>query len=191
VSQPLAFRAQGNRGLRRAGWGRRPVRVSLDGGWLDIAEEHGPGTPLRLPVAAIERMRIGFVDARGGPFYLTTLWPAGDKPIKLAPLREDRLPYAAFARALAGQVAASRGLRAVERGDTWFGALLGPVLMGLVVVAALAVSIHALADEETLLRWVPAVIPALVFALLLSRYHAVHRPRPLADLAELDRQLPR
>jgi len=57
-------------------------------------------------------------------------------------------------------------LRAVERGDTWFGALLGPVLMGLVVVAALAVSIPVLADEETLLRWVPAVIPALRFGFL-------------------------
>lgn len=191
MSDPPAFRAQGNRGLRRAGWGARTLRVTLDGAWLDIADEQGPGAPLRLPVAAIERMRVGYVDARGGPFYLTTLWPAGERPIKLAPLREDRLPYAAFARALAGQVAATRGLRAVERGDTWFGALLGPVMSGLVVVAALAVSIHVLADEETLLRWVPAVIPALVFALLFSRYHAVHRPRSLADLAELDRQLPR
>ena len=40
-------------------------------------------------------------------------------------------------------------------------------------------------------RMTAGLIPALVFALLLSRYHAVHRPRSLTDLAELDRQLPR
>jgi hypothetical protein len=189
METPLTFRAHGNRRLRRAGAGGRAVRVSLDGAWLEFAGEQG--APLRLPVAAIERMRIGFVDARGGPFYMTTLWPAGDKPIKLSPLREDWLLYAAFARALAERVAASRGLRAVERGDTWFGALLGPVLTGLVLMASLAVCIHALADEETLLRWAPAVLPALVFGLLCWRYYAVHRPRAVAELGELERQLPR
>jgi hypothetical protein len=164
------------------------VHVSLDGAWLQFAGEQG--APLRLPVAAIERMRAGYTEGKGGPFYMTILWPAGEKPIKLSPLREDWPHYAAFTRALAGQVAASRGPRAVERGDTRFGALLGPVLMGLVLVASLAVCVHALADEETPLRWLPAVIPALVFALLCWRYHAVHRPRAVAELGELERQLP-
>ena len=183
-----AFRAHGNRRLRRAGAGGSPVRVSIDGAWLDIAGEQG--APLRLPVAAIERMRAGYTEGKGGPFYMTILWPAGDKPIELSPLREDWPPYAAFTRTLAGQVAASRGLRAVERGDTQFGALLGPVLMGLLLAASLAVCIYALADEPTPLRWLPAVIPTLLFALLYWRYHAVHRPRAVAELGELERQLP-
>ena len=184
-----AFRAYGNRRLRRTGAGGSPVRVSLDGAWLEFAGEQA--APLRLPVARIERMRAGYTEGKGGPFYMTILWPAGEKPIKLSPLREDWPRYGAFARALAGQVAASRGVQAVERGDTRFGALLGPVLMGLLLVASLAVCVYALADERSLLRWAPAVIPALLFALLYWRYHAVHRPRPVADLGELDRQVPR
>jgi len=162
--------------------------VWLDGAWLDIAGE--AGAPLRLPVAAVERMRAGYTEGKGGPFYMTLLWPAGETPIKLSPLREDWLLYAAFARALAERVAASRGLSAVERGDTRFGALLGPVLMGLLLAASLAVCVYALADEPTPLRWLPAVIPALLFALLYWRYHAVHRPRAVAELGELERQLP-
>jgi hypothetical protein len=165
------------------------VRVALDDGWLAFAGEDP--TVLRLPVAAIERMRSGFVDARGGPFYQTILWPAGDKPIKLAPLREDRLLYAAFVRALAAEVAAHHGPGAVERGESQVGALLGPVLIGLVLVAALAVCAYALADHPPHLRWIPALVPALIFGLLTWKYRTVHRPRPVADLAELDRQLPR
>ena len=102
-------------------------------------------------------------------------------------------------QALRQQVAPGLGLfrpvdgggdRAVERGDTQFGALLGPVLMGLVLAASLAVCVYALADERTLLRWAPAVIPALLFGWLYWRYHAVHRPRTVAELGELERQLP-
>jgi hypothetical protein len=120
---------------------------------------------------------------------MTILWPAGEQPIKLSPLREDWPAYAAFTRALAARVAANHGPRAVERGDTRFGALLGPVLMGLLLAASLAVCAYALADEPTPLRWAPAVIPALLFGLLYWRYHAVHRPRAVAELGELDRQL--
>lgn len=189
MNPPATFRAHGNRRLRRAGARGSPVRVSLDGAWLEVAGE--PGALLRLPVAAIERMRSGYTEGKGGPFYSTILWPAAEKPLTLAPLREDWAHYAAFVRALAAQVAASRGLRAVERGDTQFGALLGPVLTGLLLAASLAVCVFALADETTLLRWAPAAVPALLFALLFWRYRAVHRPRPLADLADLDRQLPR
>ena len=185
---PPAFRAYGNRRLRRAGAGGSPVRVSLDGAWLEFAGEQA--APLRLPVAQIERMRAGYTEGKGGPFYMTVLWPAGEPPIKLSPWREDWPAYAAFARALAARVAASRGQRAVERGSTQFGALLGPVAMGLVLAATLAVCVYALADERTLLRWMPAVLPALLFALLAWRYHAVHRPRAVAELGELERQLP-
>ena len=163
--------------------------MSLDGAWLEFAGDKA--APLRLPVAQVERMRAGFTEGKGGPFYMTILWPAGEPPIKLSPLREDWRAYAEFTRALAAQVAASRGPRAVERGDTQFGALFGPVLTGVVLVATLAVCVYALADEPTLLRWVPALIPALVFGLLAWRYFAVHRPRAVADLGELDRQLPR
>lgn len=164
------------------------MRVSLGGAWLEFAGEQG--APLRLPVAAIERMRAGYTEGKGGPFYMTILWPTGEPPIKLSPLREDWPAYAAFARLLAERVAASHGPRAVERGDTRFGALLGPVLMGLVLAASLAVCVYALADEPTPLRWMPAAIPALLFALLYWRYHAVHRPRAVAELGELARQLP-
>jgi len=182
------FRAYGNRRLRRAGAGGSPVRVTFDGAWLEFAGEQG--APLRLPVAGLERMRAGYTEGKGGPFYMTILWPAGEKPIKLSPLREDWPHYAAFTRALAARVAASHGPRAVERGDTQFGALLGPVLMGLLLAASLAVCVFALPDEPTLLRWVPAVLPALLFGLLYWRYQAVHRPRAVAELGELERQLP-
>ena len=189
MTPPAAFRAHGNRRLRRGRVCGSPVRVALDDGWLAFAGEDP--TTLRLPVAAIERMRSGFVDARGGPFYQTILWPAGDKPIKLAPLREDWLLYAAFVRALAAEVAGQHGAGAVERGESHVGALFGPVLIGLVLVAALAVGAYVLADHPPHLRWLPALVPALVFAVLVSRYRVVHRPGPVADLAELDRQLPR
>lgn len=189
VTPPAAFRAHGNRRLRRVGARGRQVRVSLGAGGLDVVGEDP--TPLRLPVTAIERMRSGFVDARGGPFYQTLLWPVGDDPIKLAPLREDRLLYAAFVRALAAEVAARHGPGAVERGESHLGALFGPVFLGLVLVAALAVSAWVLADQPPYLRWLPALVAAPVFAVVVSRYRLVHRPGPVADLAELDRQLPR
>ena len=183
------FRAYGNRRLKRGGARGSPVRVSLGAAWLDITGEDP--TPLRLPFATIERMRSGYTEVKGGPNYQTILWPAGDTPITLAPLREDRLLYAAFVSALAAQVAAGRGTPAVERGETAFGALLGPLLIGLLLIAALFVGAYALADHPPYLRWLPALLPALVFALMLWRYRTIHRPRPVADLAELDRQLPR
>jgi hypothetical protein len=183
------FLAYGNRRLKRGGARGSPVRVSLGAAWLDITGEDP--TPLRLPFATIERMRSGYTEVKGGPNYQTILWPAGDTPITLAPLREDRLPYAALVRTLAARVAASRGPRAVERGDTAFGALFGPVTIGLLLIAALGVCAYALADHPFPLRWLPALVPALIFGLLTWRYHAVHRPRPVRDLAELDRQLPR
>lgn len=184
-----AFRAYGNRRLRRGGARGSPVRVSLGTAWLDIAGEDP--TPLRLPLATIERMRSGYTEVKGGPLYQTILWPAGDAPITLAPLREDRLLYATLVRTLAARVAATHGPHAVERGDTRFGALFGPVLIGLVLIAALAVCTYALADEPPALRWLPALVPGLIFALLAWRYRTVHRPRPVEDFAELDRQLPR
>lgn len=184
-----AFRALRSRRLLRAGVRGYPVQVSLDGAWLEFTGTDG-APPWRLPVAAIERMRSGYGDGRGGPYYQTILWPAGDKPITLAPLREDRWLYAAFVRALAAQVAASRGTGAVERGETAFGALLGPLLIGLLLIAALFVGAYALADHPPHLRWLPALLPALIFGLMLWRYRTVHRPRPVTDLAELDRQLP-
>lgn len=191
MTEPLAFRARGNRRLRRAGARGNPLQVALDGAWLEIAGADG-APPLRLPVAAIARMRSGFSDARGGPFYATVLWPQGEQPIRLAPLqRQDRYAYAAFVRALAARVAATHGLRAVERGESQFDALLGPVLSALVVPPALAVSIFLLADQPPYLRWLPAVIPLLAFAVLIWSYQTIHRPRPVEDLAELDRQLPR
>lgn len=191
MTQPAAaFRAYGNRRLRRGGARGSPVRVALDGAWLDLAGEDG-APPLRLPLATIERVRSGYTEGKGGPFYQTILWPAGEPPITLAPLRQDWFLYAAFVKALAAQVAATHGPRAVERGDTQFGALLGPVLTGLLLIAALAVCAWALADYPPHLRWLPALVPALLFALLFWRYRTVHRPHPVTDLAELERQLPR
>jgi hypothetical protein len=45
--------------------------------------------------------------------------------------------------------------------------------MGLALAATLAVCVYVLAEEPTPLRWMPAVLPALLFALLYWRYHAV------------------
>lgn len=162
--------------------------MTLGLGWIEFAGEDG--APVRLPLGMMQRMRSGFDEGKGGPFYQTRLWPAGEPPLLLMPLREDRAAYAQFVRALAPQVAASHGLAAVERGTTVAAALYLPVAIGLLLAATLAVCIFALAEEPTLLRWVPAVIPALLFAFLVWRFQTLHRPRSVADLGELERQLP-
>ena len=184
----LAFHAYSTRRLRRAGIAGTRMRVELEGPWLTITGEQGGRR--RIALAAVKRMRTGFSEGQTTIFYQTVIWPSGERPIGLAPVREDWPAYAAFVRELAGRIAATHGLGAVERGESMIAAMLPAILMGLVFAGALGTAIFALADEGSALRWMPPVIPGAAFAFLAWRFHSLHRPRAVRNLAELDRQLP-
>jgi hypothetical protein len=119
----------------------------MDGPWLLLTGEEGGSQ--RIALASIDRLRAGFTEGQTTVFYQTVLWPAGEKPISLAPVREEWPAYAVFVRTLA----ATRGMGAIKRGDSMISAALPPLLMALVFLGALGTSIYALADEPTTLRW--------------------------------------
>lgn len=187
MSVEPAFHAYGTRRLRRAGVTGKLVQVALDSTGLTL---RGEGGLHRLPLATIERMRVGYVDAKNGPFWETVLWPMGEKPIKLMPVREDRAAYASLVRMLAERVAGTRGRGSVLRGTSLFSALLFPVLIGALFVGTLFVGVYALPDDPWYQRWAPAAFPGALLALLGWRFQRLHRPRAVYDLAEIEQQLP-
>ncbi len=178
----------------------RPFREGFAGSYAEVAVARDGVTIkgqekgyFHLPLSRIARMRLGFTESKSGTFYEVKIWIDGERrPLVLYPLRHESLePYAAAMRALAAALDEDGKLARVHSGVSKFEALLGPVLMGLVVAAALCVAGFAMHPPEW---WHFVVIPgapAVIFALLSWQAATRRWPRSVRTLADLDPQLPR
>lgn len=184
------FLAVNNRSLRREGLKGRLVGVFLVVDVLAImGDESGV---VKILAGDVERIRLGYSDSRHGTSYQTRVWRKGMSRPLLITLSEER-PRGAYrdvARGFAGLVAHFGGLGRVERGDTAFWAWFPVVAFALLSAAAAGVGWFALENSLWWQRAMPAILPVALF--VLTWWHALARsaPRPVKDLAELERQLP-
>ena len=184
-----------HRNLRQAGFAGRHMLVELNGDTVEIRGEQS-GT-LSLPIAEVERMRVGFLETEGARAYETLLWRGGEPdPVRIAPMRPLRDPhaYVTLVRDLAARVAARRGVAAIETGSSPAFWLRLSLAVAALLVAAILVVLFVLAEEPDGTWWGSAVViafPVAILALLAWRYLTVHRPRAIRYLSALDRHLPR
>lgn len=130
------FTAYGNRHMRRAGAAGRSVEVAVEHGRVVLTGRDG--VPVVWPIAAIARIRVGYDESKSARYYQTMLWQIGEtRPIVIAPDRANLGAYAATIRTLASEIAGARGLAHVERGIGGIGALILPLLIGLLLLAEL------------------------------------------------------
>ncbi|HEY0113961.1 MAG TPA: hypothetical protein VGB59_12555 [Allosphingosinicella sp.] len=172
--------------MKRVGIRGRPVRVRIEGDALHM--EGAKSGEWNLPLAAVERVRIGFYESKYGKIYRTGLWLQGKEEILLQPMKPYR-GYSSVVRQLASEVAARRGLACVERGTG-----LSLALFNFLVLAGGAAALVLV----FLLDWDPSLWPLLLLLIAfvgLALYacremRGKHLPRPVTSLDELDVQLP-
>jgi hypothetical protein len=184
-----AFHAIATRALKREGFAGDHIWVGCREGRLDlIGEKDGQ---IRLTPKDILRIRIGYEETKYSKIFQTVIWREGaGKPLDLTPLGDHRAHYAATVRAFAAQMAAAGLQDRVERGVSKFSAVLGPVLIGILVLATLGISIFVLTEEPWWGRLIVPAVPTVLLGVLVWNMLARQMPRPIRDLAELDKQLP-
>jgi hypothetical protein len=183
------FYAVRTRALKREGVTGKRAAVVLRAGRLGIVGEDGGA--IWIDPADIASMRVGYDETRNGKLFQTTIVRMSrPQPLALHPLARYDPNYAATIRALAAAVVQAGGIGRIERGTSAFSAWLGPVLMGLVFLAGLAIGIFVLAKDVWWQRFMPALPGAILFGVLFWNTRARLTPRPIKELGELDRQLP-
>ena len=184
-----AFHAIATRALKREGFAGDHIWVGCREGRLDLIGEKGG--QIRLAPKDIRRIRIGYEETKYSKIYQTAIWRQGAaRPLDLTPVGDHRVPYGTTMRAFAGQMAAAGLQDRIERGMSKFSAMLGPVSIGILVLAALGLSIFVLDEEPWWGRLIVPVIPILLLGFLIWNMMARQLPRPIQDLTELDKQLP-
>lgn len=187
VEVSTAFRAHSTRALRKRGLLGDYVTVRVDGRGALLEGSSGGG--LQLDPADVRLMRIGFVESNRRKHFSVRLWLPDGK----LELEADQTQYAAYAAAMRQWAAAMRAVgqgARVEGGASVFSAVIWPIMMGLVALAAMGVSIFVLTNEPWWGRLIVPLLPTALTALgvwLAVRYHW---PRRIEDPSELDRQLP-
>lgn len=144
----------------------------------------------RVRIDDIVRLRVGYVDAKSRT-YETRLWTWGaGRPLRIVPVTSAWAAYGAATRLIASELLARQRGDRIEQGASKFDAVFGPLMMGLLVVAAIGISIFALENEPWWGRLFVPAIPVAIFGALL--WVAVRRswPRPIVSLSDLDVQLP-
>lgn len=186
MAETASFEMNGSGWLRRHGVDGRAT-VSLLPNGLRITGEKGGS--LTLYATQVERLRSAWGKSRYATFYDTWIWLTGeDKPLKIhttggGPAQQ----YAAVARGFGAQVHKNHPDR-LWRGNTHVGALLMPVLMGMVFLIAAAIGLFALRDDEWWQRMVPAAVPALLTAIGIWLAW-VQWPRPVRSYEEYSDQV--
>jgi hypothetical protein len=183
------FLAPLTRQIRRLGPAGRHVAVSLrpEG----IALTGAMSGAVVLEFAAIDRVRIGFVEARR-MIPMVWIWRTGERrPLAFAG-EGDRAGFAAFARATAAQFLRDRSATILETGSGLFAPIFG---IGSFALMALGLAVFAiiLAVNDDPDWWmplpalaVPVVLLALLGPWLLRRYV----PRRVERIEDIERALP-
>ena len=186
---PPGFYAARTRAMKREGVAGWRTAVTLRAGRLAAVGEDGGA--IWVDPADVARMRVGYEESKRGKHFQTRIWRTGQlNPLVLHPLTQYDPNYSATIQAFAAAVAAIGGVGRIERGITAFWAWAGPVLMGLLFLAAAAVGIVVLADHVWWQRCAVALVPGVLFAVLLWNTLTRLAPRPIVELSELDKQLP-
>lgn len=190
VSGERVFRAVMTRSLRRRDFDGDFATVTVVADGLTLkGEKRGF---LHVPFERVEGARVGFTEAKYGLIYEAKVWLDGEKaPLQLFPYGgEEQHRYGTAMRGLASALHERGRISRIRRGTSLFEALIGPMLMAPVVLAALAAATIS-ADPPVWWHFIVIpLIPALVLAALLYRMVTRHWPRPIASLAELEKQLP-
>lgn len=173
--------------MKREGFGGQRVAATMRDGRLAIVGEEGGA--IWIDPADVALVRIGYEEAKWGKLYRTRIWRKHGKPLTLHPVPAD-FQYRDTMRAFVDAMAVAGRMNRVERGVSAFSAWLAPAFLGLLTLAALGIGVYVLADYIWWQRFLPALAPAVLFAIVYWNANARHFPRPFMDLAELDRQLP-
>jgi len=195
VADPPKFRAIRHRSLAAAGLGGAGgVDVALIGNTLALCAAEG--RTLDVPLASIERLRLGYVENRyAGRLYRLRLWTrAAPVPLTLETIREDEAGYATITRAIAAAVERAHGWSAIEGGLGWREALSYPLgLIALFILAALA----AYADPRSgggpfmPIGLLMAGICLPILGVVMWFFFRPYRPRALGNPAKLSVFLPK
>jgi len=189
AAAPPAFDVLGSPRLRALGLAGGSVAVRFDGSVLTLAGDSG-GT-LALPLARIDRIRMGYEDSRYGNFYFASLRCDGEPtPLVLRVLDHHPVGYGAAMRALAAALAATKGVSAVERGLPLRRALEPLLWMTGVLAIGISAAVSAAREDGWGGAALVLVIPLALFLYFLGRFVTWQMPRPIRALAELDDQLP-
>jgi hypothetical protein len=177
-----------------------PLREDFAGMYANVAvgpdgltfkgEEKGL---FHLPFSRIARIRPGRTRAKGGTFYKVTVWIEGERRAMTlhVPQNENLASYAAAMRVLASRLQKDGNLARVHVGLSKVGALITPVLVGMVAVAALLVAGFAMHPPEWWHFIVIPGVPAVAFGLVTWQAVTEHWPRPVRTLADIEPHLPR
>jgi hypothetical protein len=182
------FLSFGSRRLRKAGVPGKFVRVILDGNLLTLK---GDGAERRFHAEEIDRIRVGYEESKHGKHFQTMLWPRGaKKPLILRPGEKNTYSYGETVRAMGAWLAAEGGLIKVERGVGQFSAMLQMVLLCLPALFCTGIAIF-LANAHYWYYWLGAgSLFWLLGSVFIWQYFARRKPRPIADLKELELQTP-
>jgi len=188
VNTVQEFHSFGTRRLRKAGVPGKFVRVVLDGNTLTLK---GDGAERRFHAEEIDRIRVGYEESKHGKYFQTMMWIRGmKKPLILKPGEQNTYPYGETIRAVDAWLAASGGFVKVERGVGQFSAILQMVLLCIPALAYTTLAVF-LASAYDWYYWLGAgSLFWLLGGVFIWQYFARRKPRPVADLKELERQTP-
>lgn len=113
-----------------------------------------------------------------------------EKPFRITPTSASWSAYGDAIRSLTSQLVAHQRHDRIEQGYSKFDAIFGPAMMGVLVIAAMGISIFALGNEPWWGRLLAPAIPLLIFGILLWLGVSRYWPRPIRELSDLDVQLP-
>lgn len=183
------FQFSVNKQLRRTGLEGPHASAMIHDGALHLRD--GFNHIARIPFDEITRVRFGFVDGKLRTYSMRVWCSTLDTPLEFVPLKQSWTNYRETATTLVQQLLERDGVARIETGSTKFDALLGPALMAVPVIGALAVSVFVLKNEPWWGRLIVPIVPMLVLGLLVWLGVKRHWPRPLREMAGLRVQLPR
>jgi len=170
MDAPYAGSAYANpstRRLRRLGIkGAATVRFDDAALVIDGAE----GGRLTIAPAQVERLRSGRDNmVKYGAHYETRLWLTGErKPLMLSVIGTAIAgPYVATMRGFGAAMARAGRLDRVQSGISVIGTLFGPLLMGIVFLAAVGVALFVITNEPWWGRLIVPLAPGVVTAILV------------------------
>jgi hypothetical protein len=188
----LSFKAVNSTRLAEAGLKGSFVTVTYQDSALEFVGDAGGGVRLSAPM--VDRMRVGAEEGRNRTIFQTMIWPKGDKkPIAIYPRGDVAMhdSYAAAIRAYAAALTQAHGVGRVEGGVSPASALVGVLLFSLPAVGYTVAAMLRASREQ----WLGWLVAGILFwglaAIFVWIYVTRQRPRPLRDLAELERQLPK
>ena len=183
-----SFEASLIHGLKGTGLKGLVAHIGCTGGALRFAGEHGG--EFAVQARDVRRLRLARVNGQYGTFYEARLWRSdGSKPLLILPDVEEG-GYAEVMRAFAAEITAIGGMSRIERGESPLNALL---LLGLTggSMGLLSLFLAAMAFLWQSAAFALAAGMATLATLFLTKRLLLQIwPRPIRQIADLDRELP-